>query len=118
MTQGIIKDIKLSYFFFLSFIDHQGNVKARNMINNIFKNKIFQPKNKNLRALNYLKKLDYPLPRIRKALIVLNGIKLFEIAQDQISPVNISKTVSGLFSSKKAKRLISQKLDIKEDELF
>lgn len=88
------------------------------MINNILKFNLFQPKNKNLRVLRYLKRLNYPLPKIRKALIVLNGIKLAEIAQDKIAVVNISKTVNGLFSSKKAKSLISQKLDVEQTELF
>jgi len=92
------------------------------MINNIIKNNIFQPKNKNRRTLKFLKKLNYPLPRIRKALIVLNGLKLDEIAQGQTTASSLSKTIRKRSVQenhrKKDKLLISKKLGLEPQELF
>lgn len=66
--------------------------------------------------------MNYPLPRIRKALIVLNNIKLADIAQDQTTTSSLSKTIRKKSiktnHKKKDKKLISKKLDLEIDELF
>jgi hypothetical protein len=92
------------------------------MFINIINNNIFQSQNKNRRVLKLLKKLNYPLPRIRKALIILNGIKLADIAQDQTTASSLSKTIRKKSIKtnhrKKDKKLISQKLGLNIEELF
>jgi len=91
------------------------------MINNIIKSKFFQPRNNNRATLKYLKKLGYPIPHIRKALIVLNGVKLDDIAQGQSTPSSISKTLrlkTGRNHRKKDKSLIASKLNLEIEELF
>jgi hypothetical protein len=83
-------------------------------------NKSFQGKtnNRNHAVLSTLKNLGFPLSNIRKALIVLNNIKYSEIAGNETSIASVSNTVNGNREAKKAKLLISQKLDLTPEELF
>jgi len=89
---------------------------------NIINNNLFQPQNKNRRVLRFLKKLNYPLPRIRKALIVLNNIKLADIAENKTTLSSLSKTIRKKSIKenhrKKDKFLISEKLGLNIKELF
>lgn len=83
-------------------------------------NKSFQGKtnNRNRAVLNALKNFNFPLSKIRKALIVLNDIKYSEIASNETSVSSVSNTINGLREAKKAKVLISEKLGLEPQELF
>ena len=83
-------------------------------------NKSFQGKTKtrNYAALYGLKNLGFPLPKIRKTLVVLNNIKYSEIAGDKTSVASISNTINGNREGKTAKILIAEKLGIEQNELW
>ncbi len=94
------------------------------MLSKIFQsiklNKSFQgkTKNRNYAALYGLKNLGFPLPKIRKTLIVLNNIKYSEIAGTETSVASISNTINGNREGKTAKILIAEILGIEQNELF
>ena len=76
---------------------------------------------RNVAALLALKDLEYPLKNIRKALVVLNGIALKDIAGDQVSVPSVSNTINaarGKRGNTEAKQLISEKLGVQVADLF
>lgn len=79
---------------------------------------ILPPKNPTRIALKKLKQLGYPMPNIIRALVKLNGLGTNDLAGSQTRASNISSTISGYKQSKTAMRRISQKLNLREDELF
>jgi len=90
----------------------------REIIKNSRVKKILQDKsNTNRAALNCLNELGYPLPKIRHALIVLNGIKFTEI-KGEVSIPSISYAIKGLKKNPTAIMNISQALNLEPEELF
>jgi hypothetical protein len=88
-------------------------VEADNMLK-----AIFNRKNRNHRILGYLRKLSFPEANIKKALIVLNGLRYKDIANGQTSLANISKAIHSERPRIKEQQLISRALDIDPVELF
>ena len=83
-------------------------------------NKSFQGKTgkRNWAALQALKKIGYPLPKVRKALIELNGLTLAEISAGEVSIPTVANTLKGIRNNAIAKSLIAQKLSLSTNELF
>lgn len=88
---------------------------------NIKLNKIFQGEslNRNRIILDAAKCLDFPISKIRKALIDLNGLKLSQIANDDVSYSSLANTISGTRrSDDKAKVATAKSLGLEPEELF
>lgn len=79
---------------------------------------IFPPKNPTRVALKKLKQLGYPMPNIIRALAKLNGFGTNDLAGQHTRASNIASTISGRKHSPTAIKRISQKLNLREDELF
>ncbi len=58
------------------------------------------------------------MPNIIRALCKLNNLGTNDLAGGHSRACNISSTISGYKRSKTAMRRISQKLNLREDELF
>lgn len=80
--------------------------------------RIFPPKNPTRVVLKKMKKLGYPMPNIIRALAKLNGFGTNDLAGNHTRASNIASTISGRKYSAIAMRRISQKLNLREDELF
>lgn len=73
--------------------------------------------NPNRSVVNFLSDLGYPPKNIRRALMVLNGVKYPDF-QDQIHPVTLSRVVITGHGGKKAKKCFADKFNLNSEELF
>lgn len=75
--------------------------------------------NKNDKAFSVLMSLGFPLSRIRKSMILLNGVRLRELtAGGKVSITSASNTVKGRRFNDVAADAISQKLGLSVERLF
>lgn len=75
--------------------------------------------NRNRAVLEVLRELEFDDPDIRHTLIILNKIKIPDLARDQnISLPTIYNTLKGKRANGDAIRLVSIALDLKTEELF
>jgi len=80
---------------------------------------IFQRKNhQNRKALKYLKRLGFPMPRIRRALLYLNDLNIVILADRKISNPTIYMTIDGRKKNLTSQLLIARNLDLNREELF
>jgi hypothetical protein len=80
---------------------------------------LFQSKNsRNRKALRSLKKLNYPMPEIRRALLQLNDLNIIILANGHVSGPTIYGTISGDKRNRKSQELIAAQLHLKREELF
>ena len=79
---------------------------------------MFPPKNPTRVVLKIMKLCGYPMPNIIRALCKLNNLRTYDLAGSHTRVSNISSTISGYKQSKISMRRISQKLNLREDELF
>jgi len=79
----------------------------------------FRPKNKNRAALSTLRGLGFSLPRVRKALLDLNNIKLRELSlAGGLAASTLSDTIRGMKRTPAAQRLFAVTLELEVKELF
>ena len=86
-------------------------------------NKIIQAQNDrekmNRAAFEFLSSLGFSLPEIRKALVVLNGVNICELAkEDGISLATMYNTMKGTRESPKAKEILAGTLGLEQEDLF
>jgi len=80
---------------------------------------IFQRKNhQNRKALKHLKKLGYPMPKIRRALLYLNDINIILLADRKVSGPTMYGTINGEKYNIDCQYSVSKSLDLKREELF
>lgn len=75
----------------------------------------FQSKNK--AALECLIKCGFLMPKIRKGLMVLNGVKMADLAEN-VSIVSVSNTIKGRQRNKDVMFKLSDELKVGVDLLF
>lgn len=82
------------------------------------KNENFPQQNKNRAALRALRALGYPLPRIRHALVILNGRKITDINGSGVGKTVIYNAVKGKTHHYPAMKAVAQALGLHVEELF
>ena len=89
------------------------------ILNNTF-GRFRQGKNgRNRTALNGLRELGYPMPRIRKALVDLNGINIRELSEgDGVSVPTLYNTLRGTRGNRQAREALAASLGLEKEELF
>ena len=93
-------------------------VKFFNLFNITPKGFIQSKKTRNRTALNCLKELGFSLPKIRKALIDLNGINISALADGRISGPTLYNTLRGVKCNETAQVILAEGLDLTREELF
>lgn len=89
----------------------------RRQINKL--NKIIQGEsNRNRATLQYLESLGFSLPKIRKALIELNGVNVRELADGHVSIPTVYNVIKGNRGNVLAMQLLADRLALEPEELF
>ena len=89
----------------------------RRYFNNIGDKLIMREANRNRDALECLLRLGFSLPRIRKALMTLNGIKINRL-ENGPSPGLIYATLKGTRDNGQARQILAEGLGLNTDEIF
>ena len=80
---------------------------------------LFKRKNHHNRAaLKKLKKLGFPMHKIRRALLELNDLNIILLADRKVSGPTIYNTIRGDKTNTKAQSIIAKSLGLKREELF
>ena len=74
--------------------------------------------NRNRVALKALKKLGFSMPKIRKALIELNGLNIIILANSKVSGPTFYNTIRGDKNNLKSQKILADTLKVDREELF
>lgn len=74
--------------------------------------------NRNRATLQYLQRLGFSMPEIRKALLNLNGIRLRHMVSERATFGTLSRTVRGQLHHTEAQLVVAEKLHLDIQELF
>ena len=81
--------------------------------------KIIQVKNnRNRAALRTLRRLGFSLPDVRRALIILNNVKVQELGNGEVSSPTLYSTLKGARGNGPARNILAASLGLEVKDLF